>query len=94
MKAKIKSWFLPPSYLQDSYFQLHNLIQGSISVEEYTREFKKLLTECDIQELKDQTIVRYLGGHDPKYCSIVELEQYATFDKVRVLAHKVEQQSK
>jgi len=29
------------SYIQDSYTQLHNLTQGSMSVDEYTREFEK-----------------------------------------------------
>jgi len=49
MKAKLKSRFLPPTYIQDSYSQLHNLTQGSLNVEEYTREFEKLLIKCDIQ---------------------------------------------
>jgi len=39
MKAKLKAHFLPPSYIQDNYSQLHNLVQGNMSVEEYTREF-------------------------------------------------------
>jgi len=84
MKTKLKSRFLPSSYVQDSYGQLHNLTQGSTSVE-------KLLIKCDIQETKKQTIVHYLGGLDLKYLNIVELQQFTTFDEVCVLAHKVEQ---
>jgi len=57
MKAKLKARCLPPSYLQGNYSQLHNLIQGDMSVDEYTREFEKLLIKCDIQEPKEQTIV-------------------------------------
>ena len=94
MKSKLKDRFLPSSYHQDSYSQLHNLTQGNMSVEEYTREFEKLLIKCDLQEVEDQTIVRYLGGLDPKYAQIVELQQYSTFDEVCVLAHKVEQQKR
>ena len=70
MKTELKAWFLPSSYNQDSYAQLHNLTQGSMSVDEYTREFEKLLIKCDIQELEEQTIFRYLG---PKYSIVVEL---------------------
>ena len=92
MKSKLKSRFLPATYLQDSYSQLHNLTQGNLTIEEYTREFEKLLIICDIQEHEEQTIVRYLGGLDPKYSNVVELQQYTTFDEVCVLAHKVEQQ--
>ena len=65
-----------------------------MSVEEYTREFEKLLIKCDLQEEEEQTIVRYLGGLDPKYSHVVELQSYATFDDVCVLAHKVETQMK
>ena len=92
MKSKLKSRFLPLTYLQDSYSQLNNLSQGNLTSEEYTREFEKLLIKCDIQEPKEQTIVRYLGGLDPKYSNVVELKQYTVFDEVCVLAHKVEQQ--
>jgi len=94
MRAKLKSRFLPPSYVQDSYAQLHSLTQGNMSVDEFTREFEKLLIKCDIQEPEEQTIVRYLGGLDPRYANVVELQQYTTFDEVCVLAHKVEQQRK
>jgi len=62
-----------------------------MSIDEYTREFKKLLIKCDIQEPKEQTIIRHLGGWEPKYSNVVELQQFTMFDEVCVLAHKVEQ---
>jgi len=74
MKTKLNARFLPSSYVRDSYAQLHNLTQGSMSVEEYTREFEKLLIKCDIQEPEEQTIVRCLGGLEPKYSNVVELQ--------------------
>jgi len=40
MKSKLKARFLPPTYVQDCYSQLHNLTQGSMSVEEYTRPLR------------------------------------------------------
>ena len=48
MKSKLKARFLPPTYFQDCYSQLHNLTQGSRNVEEYTREFEKLVIKCDL----------------------------------------------
>jgi len=48
MKSKLKNSFLPPSYVQDNYTQLHDLPEGAMSVEEYTQEFKKLLIKCDL----------------------------------------------
>ena len=38
--------------------------------------------------------MRYLGGLDPKYAHVVELQSYTTFDEVCVLAYKVETQMK
>jgi len=52
------------------------------------------LIKCEIREPEEQTIVRHLGGLQPRYVNVVELKQYATFDEVFVLAHKVEQQRK
>jgi len=40
MRDKLKAKFLPSHYLQDNYLKLHNLKQGTKSVEEYTREFE------------------------------------------------------
>jgi len=94
MNTKLKACLLPPSYLQDSYSQLHNLTQGNMSVKEYTTEFEKLFIKCDLTEAEEQTIVRSLGGLDPRYAHMVELQQYTTVDQVCVLAHKVEQQRK
>ena len=68
--------------------------QGNLNVEEYTREFEKLVIKCDLHEPEEQTIVRYLGGLDPRYANVVDLQAYSTFDEVCVLAHKVEQQKK
>ena len=90
MKTKLKARFLPPTCIQNNYSLLHHLTQGSMSVEEYTREFEKLLIKFDLQ----QTIVRYLGGLDPKYAHVVDLQAFTTFDGVCILAHKVEQQMK
>ena len=32
------------------------------------------MIKCDLQEAEEQTIVRYLGGLDPKYAHVVELQ--------------------
>jgi len=63
-----------------------------MNVEEYTREFEKLMIKCDIHEPEEQTMVRYLGGLDPRIANMVELQAFTTFDEICVLAHKVEQQ--
>jgi len=37
------------------------------------------MINCDMQEPKEQTIVRYLGGLKPNYANMVELQQFTTF---------------
>jgi len=73
----LKEKFLPSHYLQDNYLRLHNLKQGSKSVEEYTREFEQLLLECDLKEDESQTLVRYLSGLDDQIAHVVELHPYS-----------------
>jgi len=73
MKTKLNGWFLPPIYIQNNYSWLHHLTQRTKSVEEYTREFEELLIKSDLQEAKEQNIVRYLGGLDPRYAHVVEV---------------------
>ena len=86
--------FFPLHCIQDCYSQLHKLTQANLNIEEYTSKFEKLVIKCDLQEPEEQTIVRYLGGLDPKYANVVDLHAYTTFDEVCVLGYKVEQQKK
>ena len=91
LKSKLKARFLPSTYVQDFNSQLHHLNQDNLSVEEYTCQFEKLVIKCDLQELEEQTIIRYFGGVDRRYADIVDLPSYTSFDEACVLAHKIEQ---
>jgi len=42
MKSKLKARFLPSTYVQDCYSQLHHLNQGNLGVEEYIVSLKSL----------------------------------------------------
>ena len=94
MREKLKSKFLPSHYIQDNFLKLHRLRQGTMSVEEYTREFEQLLLKCDLKEDDAQTMVRFLSGLNEHIVHIVELHPYATLDELSSLAYKVEQQRK
>jgi hypothetical protein len=77
---------LPAHYYQDNFIQLQNLHQKNLSVEEYTREFEKLMMKCDIHEKEEQTIARYLGGLNTDIAHPVQLQQYWSVDDVIRLA--------
>jgi len=61
-EVQIRSKFLAPHYLQDNFTRLHHIRQEAISVEEYTRDFERLLMTYDLRESEGQTMVRYLRG--------------------------------
>jgi hypothetical protein len=71
-KSKINRWekllkhmrpaFLPYNYTRTMYQWLHNLSQGSKTVDEYTEEFYKYLTRVELAETDDQLVSRYIGG--------------------------------
>ena len=62
IKAKLKAKFLSPHYLQDSYSKLHNLRQETKNMENYNREFNRLIMTYDLRENQDQPVARYLGA--------------------------------
>ncbi|KAJ9551630.1 hypothetical protein OSB04_015675 [Centaurea solstitialis] len=94
MKAKMKQKFLPTYYVQNSFSQLHSLRQGTGTAEEYSREFEYLLMKCDIPEDDPQTLVRYLGGLEPRVANVVELHSYQTLAELTLLSHKVDSQQR
>jgi len=71
MREKLKAKFFPDHYLYDNFLKLHNLKQGSKSVEEYTREFEQLLLKYDLRKDDAQTLVKYLAGLDEKIAHVI-----------------------
>ncbi|GJY14778.1 gag-pol polyprotein [Tanacetum coccineum] len=56
--------------------------------------FEYLLMKCDIPEDDPQTLVRYLGGLEPRVANVVELHTYQTLAELTILAHKVDSQQR
>jgi len=50
MKRVMKKRFVPDYYKQELYIKLQTLQQGSLSVEEYVKEFELLLIRCELME--------------------------------------------
>nr|GEV62317.1 hypothetical protein [Tanacetum cinerariifolium] len=94
MKEKMKQKFLPTYYVQNSFSQLHSLRQGTGTAEEYSREFEYLVMKCDVPKDDPQTLVRYLGGLEPRVANLVELHSYQTLNELTLLSHKVDSQQR
>ena len=61
------------------YQQLHNLRQGTQSIDEYTREFYQLVTRVDLADSEDQLVSRYIGGMRQQFQDTLNL-----FDPISV----------
>ena len=94
MKRLMKKRFVPDYYKQELYIKLQTLRQGSLSVEEYVKEFELLLIRCDLNEPQEQTIARFLDGLKRDIANVVELQPFIFLEDVIKLATKVERQQK
>ncbi|KAL3575156.1 hypothetical protein D5086_023257 [Populus alba] len=65
MKRVMKKRFVPDYYKQELYIRLQTLRQGSLTVEEYVKEFELLLIRCELMEPQEKTIARFLGACNP-----------------------------
>ena len=61
-------------------------------MEEYIEEFEYLMLICDIRELEEQTIARFLEGLKKEFVDVIRLQPYWTFNDVRKITITIEQQ--
>jgi len=67
MCHKLKCKFSHLYYYQDNFTYLQNLHEKTLSIEEYTREFEKLMVKWNIQEKGKQNIAWYIEGLTTKF---------------------------
>ena len=75
----MRAAFLPHNYMRTLYQQLHNLKQGTQSIDEYTREFYQLVARVDLADSEDQLVSRYIGGMRQQFQDTLNL-----FDPISV----------
>ena len=75
----MRAAFLPHNYMHTLYQQLHNLRQGTQSIDEYTREFYQLVARVDLTDSEDQLVSRYIGGMRQQFQDTLNL-----FDPISV----------
>ena len=95
-KSKINTWenflkhmraaFLPYNYMRTLYQQLHNLKQGTQSIDEYTREFYQLVARVDLADSEDQLVSRYIGGMRQQFQDTLNLfDPISVFEPIKEL---------
>lgn len=62
MKDVMRKRFVPNHYYRELYNKLHNLKQGSRSVDEYFKEMEITMIRTNVVENRDATMARFLAG--------------------------------
>nr|XP_011470547.1 PREDICTED: uncharacterized protein LOC105353251 [Fragaria vesca subsp. vesca] len=57
MRKELRKKFLPEDYTKNNFLKLHNIRQGSRSVDEFTEEFDLVTIRCGVIEEEEQTIL-------------------------------------
>ena len=74
--------------------QLHRIVQGNKSVEEYYQELEATLHRVQIDENPEATMARFLGGLRKDITHRVELTDYADLEDLFHKACQIEGQIK
>ena len=94
LKALMRKRFIPGHYYRELYQKLHHLYQGSRSVEDYHTEMEVAMIRINVEEDREATMARFLGGLNKEIASVVELHHYVELEDMLHMAIKVERQLK
>jgi hypothetical protein len=84
MKNLLKGRFLPADYNQILFIQFQNCVQEDRTVSEYTKEFLRLQVRCNLAEIEDQQVARYVNGLN----DAILMQQIWSIDQAQALALK------
>ena len=94
MKGAIRKRFVPSHYHRLLHQRLQSLSQGSRSVEDYYKEMKMLMMRLSMNEDREATMARFLGGLNREIANQLELQQYVELEEMLHVAIKLEHQFK
>ncbi|XP_056855766.1 uncharacterized protein LOC130505190 [Raphanus sativus] len=94
MKVIMRKIFVPSHYHRELHFKLRTLSQGSRSVEEYYKEMETLMLRADIQEDREATMARFMGGLNRDIMDRLEVHHYVEMEELLHKAIMFEQQLK
>ncbi|XP_026442070.1 uncharacterized protein LOC113341386 [Papaver somniferum] len=92
MKKHMRAEFLPHNYISLMYQQLQNLRKGTRSIDEYTKEFYRLLSLNDLSESDEQRVARYVGGLPQQYQDTLNMFDCCSISDAHHRARQVEKQ--
>ena len=90
MKVNIRRQFVPSHYYRDLYKKLQSLIQDYRSVDNYYKEIEIALIWANVEEHREDTMVRFLNGLNRDIVNVVELQHYVELENMVHMVIKVE----
>ena len=94
MKAVMRRRFVPSYYYRELYQKLQSLTQGNRSVEDYYKEMEIAMIRANVEEDREATMARFLGGLNREIANLVELQHYVELEDMVHMAIKIERQLK
>ena len=94
MKGAMRKRFVPSHYHRLLHQRLQSLSQGSRSVEDYYKEMEMLMMRLNMNEDREATMARFLGGLNRDIANQLELQQYLELEEMLHVAIKLENQFK
>ena len=89
MKVVMRKRFVPSYYYRDLYRKLQGLTQGSMNVEDYYKEMEIAMIRANIEEDREATMARFIGGLNKEIADVVELHYYVEMEELLYKAIKV-----
>ncbi|XP_048228809.1 uncharacterized protein LOC125369769 [Ricinus communis] len=94
LKTIMRRRFVPRHYHRELHQRLQSLRQGTRSVEDFYKEMEMLMNRADLDEDREATMARFIGGLNKEIADRVELQHYVELEELVHLAIKVEKQLK
>ncbi|RDX96732.1 hypothetical protein CR513_20569, partial [Mucuna pruriens] len=94
MKSIMRRRFVPSYYHRDLHKKLQSLTQGSMSVEDYYKEMEIAMIKANMEEDREATMTRFIGGLKKEITYVVELQHYMEIEDLLHKAIQVERQLK
>ncbi|KAM7469534.1 hypothetical protein LguiA_007717 [Lonicera macranthoides] len=94
MKIVMRKRFIPSHYYRELYQKLQGLTQGNRGVEDYYKEMEIAMIRANVEEDREATMARFLGGLNCEIANAVELQPYVEMEDMVHMAIKIERQLK
>ena len=94
MKTIMRRRFVPSHYYRDLHKKLQTLTQGSMSVEDYYKEMEIAMIRANVEEDREATMARFIGGLKKEITNAVELQHYVEMEDLLHKSIQTERQLK